>query len=694
MSTLPFPTQSRLFAALALCILAGPAPQMASTAVVWADLGPEQIVAWEEPANWDAAAYPNGAGVEALVRTPGLSKYVELHDAITLGALRLGGGKTLPGGVLAKEGAVMRFDNGDAPAEIDYTRPSRDVFDVPVEFARDLIVTVHKEWGNSLYFGPHAMFTPLCEDGRASLVFNIRSRAGWDGARIRDRRILNAVESFIEDSLDGAPLAVEKAGPGLLVFASCDNAYSGGTRISDGTLAGINGDGMDPPFLPFGNNAEVSVSTNGSVQLRSSVPGRFGPGDGYALRFEGNASLGIGFVRAWSGAGWTVPPSERRFEIGALRVGGGRLGLAAREGAKLRIAAAGGLSLASNTVVNIWREWDEGSSVPDLDVAGPVTVPSGASVVVQKTGNGRLRLGGDNEFAGFACLTGSVAVAADRALGTGPVSFAPQTELLVEKPSFAPPAKFLMATNSTESWLDPKARFGGAPDAKEGWRMPPGVHLGIGADLRDLSNKVIVMNGGWLHACRNHAGSETNGFVLGPGVAVYTLTNLVVGLPGFPPAGDHRHGERLRSPLRIRGPIREHGGSWSLTKRGVDRVELGGICSLTGGIFVHYGTLALLDTARIGPGTVVVGRRDDTSKTPNGDVWLSVESAEAFAPGTSLEIISGARVNLDFDGELKVSSLVIDGKPCEPGLWAAERRPGIQGSKRFSGKGRLRVGKP
>ena len=678
---------------LATALLAATAPVLSDT-VRWTDLKQDQIVPWEDPANWDAAACPDGPGIEAIIATPGLSKYIELHSEITLGSLRLGGSKTLTGGVLAKDGGLLRLDNGDSPAEIEFARPSRDVFDAPVEFARDLVVNVHKEPLGSLFFGPNAMFTPLCQDGRASLRFNIRTRPSWDGARIKERRTLNAVESFIEDSLDGAPLAVEKTGPGLLVFASCDNAYSGGTRVSEGILAGVNGDGMDPPFLPFGKNATVSVADGATVRLLSSVPGVFGPGGGYSLAFEGKGSLGVGNIRAWSGAGWSVPPTKRLFDIGSLSVGGDRLGFSAREGAKLRIARAGGLSLAADTVVNIWREWDEGSSVPDLDVAGPVRTPANAKIAVTKIGNGRLRLGGDNDFAGFTCLTGSVVVAADRALGAGPVSFAPRTELLIEKAGFSPPAAFLMATNSTESWLDPRVRFKGAPDAKEGWRVPRGVHLGIGADLSGLSNKVLVMNGGWLHACRNRAGSETNGFALGPGIEVYTLTNLVVGLPWIPATGDHRNGDRLRSPLQIRGPIREHGGSWRLVKQGVDSVELGGICSLTDGVVIRHGGLRVLDTGRIGPGLVEVGREDDTSKTPNRDVWLSLKGTETLAPGTSLVIHPGARVGLDFKGELKVASLRIDGKDCAPGLWGMDRHNGSHPSRAFSGPGRIRVEGP
>ena len=249
-----------------------------------------------------------------------------------------------------------------------------------------------------------------------------------------------------------------------------------------------------------------------------------------------------------------------------------------------------------------------------------------------------------------------------------------------------------MSTNSTESWLDPRARFGGEPDAKEGWRMPHGVNLGIGADLRELSNKTLVMDGGRLHACRNHDESPTNGFALGPGVTLYTLTNLVVGIPNFPERGDHRSWQRMRAAFRIDGPLREHGGSWALEKWGADRVELGGISQLTGGTRVLYGVLGVLDTGRLGEGGVVVGRPDSQNK----DVQLVLRSPDNLPAGTVLEVHPGARVILEFEGEAVIAGLRLHGKDCEPGVWGAEKKHGANHAapKSLGGRGRVRVAAP
>ena len=683
----------RLFVQLAAALLieaTGLAAPAADSAVRWTDFSPEQIVPWENPDNWDAA-FPNAPGVEAVISVPGLSKYVELHGDVTVGTLRLSGAKTIGGGILSTDDGLLRFDNGEEPALLDYTRSSWGQFDAPVEFQRDLVVRTRRDHGCALFFGPKTMFTPLCPDGAASIRFDVNGGPGWGNSRMLERRAANAVLSYIEDSPDGAPLSVHKDGEAMLVLATADNAFSGGTFVDKGQLVGLNGDGMDPPFLPFGKAPKIVVAAGASLQLRSSVPGVFGPGAGYALDFAGNALISIGNARLWNGAGWKKDTdSKHRFAIDSLTVGGDRIGLGAHEGAKLLVA--GEVSLASNTVVSIWRETDDGSSVPDLDLVAPVRVPGGEKVVVRKSGTGRLRLGADNDFAGFACLTGSVVVASDRALGVGAAAFAPQTEFLIEKPGYAPLGKIHMSTNSTESWLDPRARFGGDPDAKEGWRVPRDVNLGIGADLRGLSNKTLVMDGGRLHACRNHNESPTNGFALGPGITIYTLTNLIVGIPNFPERGDHRSWERMRASFRIDGPLREHGGSWALEKRGGDRVELGGISQLTGGTHVLYGILGVRDTGRLGEGGVVVGRPDSQNK----DVQLVLRAPGNLPEGTVLEIHSGARVILEFDGEATIAGLRLNGKDCEPGVWGAEKKKGVDhlAPKSLGGRGRIRLAAP
>ena len=648
---------------------------------------------WEEPANWGGMPPPNAPGAEVVVRTPKISKYLVMHRDATVGTLRFLGEEALPGGILAAEGSepVLRFDNGAAPAVLDWRRMGRDTVGVAIEFARDLIVTngyFSRGQGssNSLYFDSTATFTPFCQDGEASLTFAVNSRITPNRERnLLDRRQQNVVRGYIEDSVGGAPLRLVKSGAGHLAIACSDNAYSGGTRVEGGTLFGINGENMDSPFLPFGIAPAIDLADGTTLALLSSKPGVWGPGNGYDIHFAGAARLSVRGADDWNGA---PPPSGtgRLRQIGSLSMGGTNA-VINLGGTKLRVMEPVRMDRSATLRVNAETAVD--ARIADADFTAGIRQGGTDPVRIVKTGSGTLRLGADGDFAGgIDVKEGGIEVGSNGALGTGPATFAEKTQLLIDTTAFRPAMKIDMRPGAHEIWKTPLARLGSTDEEKAGCRISVGVNLGIGADLGQLQNKTIVLTGGRLYAYRDRLGSETNGFVLGSGIALYTMTtNLDIGL-GYPQGSEFGAWQRLQNPFRILGPIREHKVSATLRKRGSDRLEIGGVCETTGGTVIQGGTVLVLPSGRLGSGPVTL----ECNPKGNSEVWLKLTSPDNLTSGTEINLVGKSKLALDFDGEITVKALVIDGTPRAAGIWSATWGKDVHFEKnRLSGRGRLRV---
>ncbi len=652
---------------------------------------------WEDSANWGGLPPPNAPGTRVRVDTPKISKYLCLHQPATVGTMFVAGDGALPGGILAAEGSgsILRFDNGAEPAVLSYRRDGRDTINVPIEFARDLVITngyAHRGQGsaNSLFFDTDATFTPLCSEGKASLTFHVLSRIMTSRDRnILERKQHNIVRGFIEDSLDGAPLSLVKDGAGMLALACCDNAYSGGTTVRGGILYGVNGENMDAPFLPFGTGRVVSMgdAPGVSIGLLSSKPGTWGPDDGYAFEYVGDARLSIRGTGEWNGK-YPENGGSRLQQIGSLSFGGSNAVLSLGGGFKLRVARP--VSIAQSATIRVEREPNASMRLPDADFAAGIRQTGAAPVALVKNGYGHLRIGADSDFAGgLHVVSGAVVAATSRALGTGPVRFDPKTDLIIDCADFHPAGGIALSPGSHEVWRNPLARLGSDPEAKAGCRIGPGVDFGIATDMRHLKNKTIVLSGGRLFAYRDHMGSDTNAYVLGAGVALYTTaTNLVIGNPWYPKESPFLWNDYIRWPLSILGPIHEHQVSATLVKEGGDRLEIGGFCDYTGGTDIRKGSLVVLPSGRLGSGPVTITGNDNHQETA-----LRLMGPATLAPDTVLHVNGHAKVHLDFNGEIAVKGLVIDGRPQSPGVWGTSRYNGVSRieTRRLAGSGRIRI---
>ncbi len=673
-------------------------------AIRWSDRSIEQMSVWEDPANWTGDVFPDGDGVHAVVDTPDICKYLLVRRPVTVGELTVKGSKkSIYGGILADgDEAVLRFKNLGKPALFDYTRTMGEVVDVPIEFERDLVVkTGGSQWAwTAVFFDTKASVTPLAPDGEATLTFDTTTpynQGNWQSTRLFEVKRVCAIRGFVSDSLDGARLKIVKRGEGFLALACGDNDYSGGTVVEEGSLAGVNGENLDPPFLAFGRGPVHVTAEKGSVRLCSSKSGVWGPGKGYDLVFDGNARIHAGDARSWNGAK-AATMDDRHHTVGSVKVGGGGFHVTLNSGAKLHVAPEGFVELSTNTVIQVDRtDESTGYRVAELDFPCAVRTPSGKRVGVVKTGNGTLRLAGDNTFSAMLVKTGGVAVASNGALGLGKALFSTNTFLFVECDAFTPKDEIVLRPGATEVWRHPGARIGGAPEGgRKGYALPAGVSLGIACDgaTNRLQGAVGIGGAGArLYAYRDHKGTPEDGFRLGAGVAVVLTGDLELGNPWYSREQqefrwENRH---LASPLYIDGLIREKGGSFKLTKSGDDAVVIRGIGSYTGGTLVRNGFLTVEKGGRLGPGTV----RIDGEEKQNGNRGrLTLKAPDALAPDTALEIEGGGVLSLDFQGEIEVASLRIAGRNAAPGsVWMNKSRDKSvkTDGKRIVGQGAIRV---
>ena len=710
------------FQRLRLCVLAllsaAPMAGAAGTAgpFVWTGTNAwPQIAEWNDPAQWDGGRAPaDDPGCRVVLHTPDIAKYLRLRSAVTVGSLVATGTNAAPGGLLGGEvGGRLRFDNGGRPALLDYRREGRDFIDVPVEFAGALVVTNGVELPplrqrrsgagprpapTSLFFGANASISPMPGPARpgdepgeiatATFVVN-RQLSPWTQSDVLLHRSQNVIACPVEDGEDGVPrLRLVKDGPGPLSLASADNAYSGGTIVAAGALCGVNGENFDPPFLPFGVHPLVEATGRDAfVRLYSSMPGTWGPGDGYDIRFRRGGTLLVADAFGWNRERPLAPPS---FTVRSVEADEGTLALRVEGGTSLSIPESGFLRLGAGAELHIRHAQAPGRPGSfdvtvrgRLEAAPPGGAGSGGPAALRKTGNGWLRLDGEARIPGGLDLRdGLVCVSHDAALGGGPCHVASNALLAIAAPDFHPAGPVKQDPGSFELWLDPLARLGPAPDAAAEWRMPEDVGLYVGTNLRGLANKTIVMTGGRLAPFRTGREGTTPAYELGPGVTLAMERDLVVGHWRFPERVGFDAALRER-PFRLLGPVVERGGARRLAKEGADKLEIGGVCAHTGGTDVRSGELWVLGGGRLGPGEVRVGRG---GRYPSHKVVLRLGAPDALHPDTTLRLGVNAIVSLDFDGTADIAALETGGEALPPGVYGADDVGGA-----IAGRGRLRV---
>ena len=438
----------------------------------WSDTNAwTQIADWEDPANWADGRVPADApGQRVSIHTPVIGKYHRLRSPVTLGELTVTGTNAAPGGVLGVEGgnARLRFDNAGRPALLDYRREGRDFIDVPVEFVGALVVTNGsalpplRQWKadksrsrpTSLFFGPNAFLCPVPgatppapdPDGdiaTATFVMN-RQLSPWTQSDILLHRTQNVLACPVEDAEEGSPrLRLVKDGPGALALASADNAYSGGTIVAAGTLCGVNGENFDPPFLPFGINPLVEVTgKDAAVRLYSSMPGVWGPGRGYDIRFHKGGTLLLANAFGWNREMPLAPPA---FRIGSVAADMGALSIRLEGQATLVIPEDGSMRVGATGELHIRHAQTPPPGMFDvtlrgaLEAAPPSGGGAGTAAPLRKTGNGWFRIEGATSLPGGLTIDdGLVCAAHGAALGAGPCHVASNTAPAIDAPDFRP----------------------------------------------------------------------------------------------------------------------------------------------------------------------------------------------------------------------------------------------------------------
>jgi outer membrane autotransporter protein len=263
-----------------------------------------------------------------------------------------------------------------------------------------------------------------------------------------------------EDLLVGpTPSSMLTVTGGGTAILSGENAYSGGTTITDGTTVEVTnsnpgisssiGTGeltLDNGILQAGAN---NLAFGNSVTLTSNG-GTF-DSNGYTLTWNGSISGDGGLTKV--GAGTLILGSTNTYAGGTL-VDGGTLGLGAngalgsggvtmQPGTTLQFEASG-IALENSIVLNANPTFDTGSNA---DGISGVISGSGA---LTKIGSGTLILAGANTYAGGTFLDeGALGILSNGALGPGSLAMAPGTILQFEASGLTLPNAIVLNADPT-----------------------------------------------------------------------------------------------------------------------------------------------------------------------------------------------------------------------------------------------------
>lgn len=642
---------------------------------VWIDQDKQtQQASWSDPRNWDGGVCPQTPGTIAVVDTPNLAKYLVVQGETVLGELHLSGADAPAGGLLSHEDGtgVLRFDNGAQPGLLECLRPCTEDICVPMEFQRELVIRIGAQPAKKgskvhpayAYFGPEVTLSPVGQDP-GTLTFQVNSSgAPWAKEKIVERLILNTVQGCIEDGASGGVLSLVKDGPGILSLANADNGYSGTTRVLQGTLCGVNAENIAPPFLSFGRGRDILVEggEKATLHLRSSQDGTWGLGNGYGIRFTRGGTLLCGSAAPWN----RIQPTfngKLEHRIGSLAVDSGTLTIRLDTGMRLLVPKAGSVQFGPDaTGLVIKRPAGFRLDVADVDFECPVS-RIGATTPLLVKDVGVLRLHEGNRFdGGLVVRDATLTVTANDALGAGEARFESGSILAIDVAEYQPDGTVVQEPGSAEVWLNSRARLDDDDEGTTVYSMPPGVDLLLPQSIMEAMT--LVMNGGSLVPMRMFP-EDASPVLLPKGLTLRTTddfrvdANLNIRFRKVPVT------ERMGRTLQIQGNIEEMDGPHRLLKSGYGTVMIGGVCNCSGETRIENGTLCVLPSGRLASREIQVLQSNRFSR----EVLLRLQSPDAIPSGASLTLQGNAKIMLDFEGKIVVSTLTVDGNPVPSGRY-------------------------
>jgi autotransporter-associated beta strand protein len=384
---------------------------------------------------------------------------------------------------------------------------------------------------------------------------------------------------------DFVAAGITKFGPGTMTLANSNRSYAGGWNVDWGTLnvSGSNAlgsasagnvvklnSGQNTVNLTFNQNANDVVYNSGPIVSHDNNVINLAPGA--ADRIISIAPMDLILTNINGG-----PLGSRlRVTMNQDRTLGRILG-------DLVLATDSYLDLSSTVAGRI-------STTNRLDIAGNLI---GLGRTLTKYGSASLGLTNDNSATwlggtinvNYGALQGDMAGSFGNAASIVNIASNAVLQIGASTVNFSPLATVNQAPGSAERWLGQFNRFN-ANSASETYSVPANVNLQVSVNMAGTNKTIRLNSGSGLEGYQFSDDSRGNSIQIGRLVTVDLAGDAKIGSSGVDLG-------RSGTQTILLGNVTESGGSRSLTKVGLDTVNLLGSNTFSGGLNVNRGTVLL-----------------------------------------------------------------------------------------------------
>jgi autotransporter-associated beta strand protein len=430
---------------------------------------------------------------------------------------------------------------------------------------------------------------------------------------------------------------ITKFGPGAISLANSNRTYANGWDINWGTVNVLNTNGLGPAVA--GNSVVLGNGQNTVVlQYNQNINGTFNSGP--ITSYDRNT---IGFTLGAASRVQTIAPMGLTLDTIASGPVGSYLRVTMDQTLG-RAIVGGATTLAKDSFLDIASTGQTTGPSNRFELGGGL-VGTGKSLT--KIGNGALGLTGDNSGTWIGGritnMSGTLHVGDNGALGDATSSALIKSNSVLQLSSslvnYISTAPVTQEKGSAERWLGAFNRFS-ADATAQSFTIPDATLLQVSTDMSLVSNKTIRLgNGSGLEGYQFTDDARGNSITLGRLVTVELAgSNTKIGQSGV----DYG---RVGTQFNVLGNVTESGGSRSLTKVGLDILNLAGNNTFSGGLNVNRGIVLLGNNTATnsgvstngfssGTGPVVVNTQGMLGGT-NGAIGgtLTVASGGVLMPG-------------------------------------------------------------
>ena len=429
--------------------------------------------------------------------------------------------------------------------------------------------------------------------------------------------------STVSGQISGNGLLI-KSGTGSLTLSNSSNTYSGGTRLTAGTLLVGHDNALGTGNLNFVDSTNGTIrSTDGTTRTISNAFGtisggswnvNFGTADSGDLMFSSTTSVSLGTGTRT----FTVNNAATTFAMAftnsanLLKAGNGTMiltgnstysGTTTISAGTLQIGSGGGTgSIASPTIVN--------NSALVIDRSGSLTLSANMSGTgtLAKNGSGTLILSGSNTQSGATTLNaGTLTLQSANALGTGSLTQSSGSSLLVidTTGTLANTMSLYNVSALQSATLSGSITVNNASfDVDDGDTLTiSGGVGGTGGVTKNGTGSLVLsgsntysgattVNAGVLEAANANALGNTTGVTVNGGSLLVSADDSINGLGITLNKGITGDATSTQAALAFSGAYSNTSGTaGSLTLSQDSIIDLG-----TGGVVVHFASIANLNS--------------------------------------------------------------------------------------------------